>query len=199
METDVVPRQKKGASFDIRESRMLTDREDAVAKYLKAKHRLLQVSQWGELAGEPPDTFKLTDSEGNGLERDAREGDRIKIHLPGPLSLIGGGEDWVVIEKIIEEKNLRLDEFFTAMTLRPGPNPCSEKSVVAHFFGKYSTNTLLVSRHRTEIVASIHGRNEQVNTETDWLDMLRNMLVALPAKAGLSNPHWKQLAKSLIK
>lgn len=198
METGTIPAQKKGASFDVRHSMVRSERDEAIALYEATKSRLLCVSQWGELAGEPPGTFVLTDASGRKLDTEAREGDLIKIHLPGPRNLIGQGEDWVVIEKIFEEKNRRLDEVITAMTVRPSRNPAAENSAVAHFFGKYTTNTFLVCRHLIEVVCSIHGRNEQINTDTDWLDLLRNMMVALPAKAGLSNPHWKRLAKGLL-
>jgi hypothetical protein len=199
MEAEAIPQQKKGSSFDIRESAMLGTREDAVIKYAEAKDRLLNVSHWGKLAGEDPDTFILTDAKGNEAEREAKEGDLIKIHLPGPRSLIGDGEDWVLIEKIYEERNKRLDEVFIAMTVRPNRNPTTKNAAIAHFFEKYTTNTFLVCRHRTEIVSSVHGRNEQTNTDTDWLDRIRNLMVAIPAKVGLSNPHWKRLAKGLIK
>ena len=198
MEAEAVPRQKAGASFDIRETIMFDDREDAIEKYLVARERLFDVSHWGNFAGEAPDTFKLTDSLGNELKRPVQEGDRVKIHLPGPRSFIGNGEDWVQVEKIIEETNKRLDEVFTAITFRPGPNPTAVKSPIAHFFGKATTVTFLVCRHRTEIVASVHGRNEKINLDTDWMDVFRNMVVAIPAKVGLSNPHWKSLAKGLI-
>ena len=199
MEAEAIPQQQKGASFDIRESTILGDREDAVIKYTEIKSRLLNVSRWGEFAGEAADTFVLTDAYGNELDREASEGDLIKIHLPGPRSLIGDGEDWVLIEKIYEERNKRLDEIFTALRVRPNRNPVVKTPAIAHFFGKYTTNTFLVCRHRTEITSSIHGRNEQINTDTDWLDIIRNLMVAIPAKAGLSNPHWKKLAKGLIK
>jgi hypothetical protein len=119
MEAEAIPQQKKGASFDIRESAMLSDRENAVLKYAEVKNRFLRISHWGEFAGEAPETFVLTDAQGNELDRAARDGDLIKIHLPGPRSRIGGGEDWVLIEKIYEERNKRLDEVFTAMTVRP--------------------------------------------------------------------------------
>jgi len=198
MEAEAVPRQKAGASFDIRETIMFDDREDAIEKYLVARERLFDVSHWGNFAGEAPDTFKLTDSLGNELKRPVQEGDRVKIHLPGPRSFIGNGEDWVQVEKFIEERNKRLDEVFTAMTFRPGTNPTAVKSPIAHFFGKATTVTFLVCRHRTEIVASVHGRNEKINLDTDWMDVFRNMVVAIPAKVGLSNPHWKSLAKGLI-
>lgn len=199
METGTIPAQKKGASFDVRSSIMLGDRDQAIAWYEATRSRLLMVSQWGEFAGEAPGTFVLTDAGGLKAEREAREGDLIKIHLPGPRNLIGGGEDWVIIEKIHQEKNRRLDEVLTALTVRPNRNPLAANKAVAHFFGKYTTNTFLVCRHATEVICSVHGRNEQINTATDWLDLLRNMMVALPAKAGLSNPHWKRLAKGLIK
>jgi hypothetical protein len=99
----------------------------------------------------------------------------------------------------MEERNKRLDEVFTAMTFRPGPNPTAAESAIAHFFGKATTVTFLVCRHKTEIIASIHGRNEKINMDTDWMNMFRNMIVAIPAKVGLSNPHWKSLAKGLIR
>lgn len=198
MEVEAIPKQKTGASFDIRETMMEDDRAIAVEKYSAARLRLFNVSQWGTFAGEASESFKLTDGLGNELDRPAQEGDRVKIHLPGPRSFIGNGEDWVHVEKIIEERNKRLDEVFTAMTFRPGTNPTTVKSPIAHFFGKATTVTFLVCRHRTEIVTSIHGRNEKINLDTDWMDMFRNMIVAIPAKVGLSNPHWKSLAKGLI-
>lgn len=199
MEAEAIPQQKKGASFDIRESIMLADRKDAVHRYAAVKNRLLNVLLWGELAGEARDTFVLTDAQGKRINREAREGDLIKIHLPGPRSLIGDGEDWVSIERIYEQSNKRLDEVFTALTVRPNRNPVAKSPAIAHFFGQYTTNTFLVCRHRTEIVSSIHGRNEQINIDTDWLDLIRNLMVAIPAKIGLSNPHWKRLAKGLIR
>jgi hypothetical protein len=140
----------------------------------------------------------LTDATGNTIKRDAAEGDHIKIHLPGPRSSTGDGADWVRIEKIMEERNKLLDEVFSAMTVRPCPNPHLNSKKVAHFYEGRSSNTFMVCRHKTEIVASVHGRNELVNTDTNWLDYFRNLIVALPAKAGLSNPHWRKLAKGLI-
>lgn len=198
MEAEAIPGQKTGASFDISECVTKTGRDIAIEDYLKARERLFNISHWGAYANEAPDTFKLTDEFGNDVARPAMETDRIKIHLPGPRSLIGKGEDWVRVEKIIEERNKRLDEIFTAMTLRPVNNPTAEKSPTAHFFSKVTSLTFFICRHKTEIVASVHGRNEEINLETDWINKLRNIVVALPAKAGLSNPHWRSLAKGII-
>lgn len=126
-------------------------------------------------------------------------GDLIKVHLPGPRSFNGDGADWVRIENIREEQNERLDEVYTAILLRPCANPTINSNQVAHFYDDRSTNTILVCRHKTEIIASIHGRNELVNTETDFLEQIRNLMIAIPAKAGLSSPHWKKLAEGLIR
>jgi hypothetical protein len=198
MGKEAIPAQRKGASFDIREAFSVAERSEAIAGYNAAKRRLLDISRWGNYAREAPETFILTDALGNVVKRPAVEGDHIKIHLPGPRLTSGDGADWVVIEKIMEERNKILDEIFIAMTVRPCPNPHLTQKKVAHFYDDHSTNTFLVCRHKIELTASIHGRNELVNTETNWLDFLRNLMVALPAKAGLSNPHWRRLAKGLI-
>jgi hypothetical protein len=198
MEKEAVPKQIAGAHFDVRHSLLMPERTAAVQRYTIARERLLNVSQWGLFAGEAADAFVLTDSNGNKTNRSAQEGDRIKIHLTAPFSWLGNEADWVVIEKIMEERNKRLDEIFTAMTIRPCTDPCSGENEVAHFYGERSSNTLIVCRHRVQILASIHGRNEKVNTDTGWLDLFRNMVIALPSKAGLSSPHWKTLAKGLI-
>jgi hypothetical protein len=198
MEKDNIPRQKKGAHFDVRASIPLDERALAIQHYLACRQRLFHVSLWGVYARENTRTFVLTDMKGRSIYRKAKVGDLIKVHLPGPRSWKGDGADWVRVEHIREETNERLDEVYTAILLRPCANPTLKSNEVAHFYDAESTNTLLVCRHKTEVIASIHGRNEQVNTDTDFFDQLRNLVVALPAKAGLSNPHWRKLAEGLI-
>jgi len=198
MKNVIVPAQKKGASFDVRAEVQMKDREEAVYHYSNCREKLLHISLWGVYLGETPETFILTDPAGNEQHRAAQMGDCVKIHLPGPRSLHGDGADWVRVEQITEDRNKMLDEILTAITLRPCANPCLKSGETAHFFDERSTNTLIVCRHKTVVTSSIHGRNELMNTETDWLEYLRNLAVALPAKAGLSNPHWKKLAKALI-
>ena len=197
METNV-PKQRKGAHFDVKVAAQLKDREEAEYHYTACREKLLHISLWGTYSGEGAEVFILTDAEGNEVHRSAEVGDHVKIHLPGPHSFKADGADWVRVESIIEEKNKKLDEVLTAITLRPCANPCLKENDIAHFYDNESTNTLIVCRHKIEISASIHGRNELMNTKTDWLDKLRNTIVALPAKIGLSDPHWKKLAEGLI-
>lgn len=198
MQKTNIPKQRRGSHFDIRVASQTDQREEAIYHYNACREKLLHVSLWGIYSGEGQETFILTDASGNRLHRQAETGDYIKIHLPGPRSFKTDGADWVRIEKIHEERNKLLDEVLTAITMRPCANPCTKDATIAHFYDERSTNTLLVCRHRTEVSASVHGRNESVNLDTDWLDRLRNVVVAMPAKAGLSNPHWKKLAKGLI-
>jgi hypothetical protein len=199
METDSIPKQKKGASFDVRSSVLPDDRAEAISHYQASRKRLLNISLWGMYSREYKEMFVLTNSKGKKISGAAKIGDLVKIHLPGPRSFKGDGADWVRVDHIAEEKNELLDEIFTVITLRPCQNPTVRDADIAHFYNNRSTNTFLVCRHRTEIISSIHGRNELVNTDTDWLDYARNLMVALPAKAGLSNPHWKKLAEGLIR
>ena len=198
MDLDNIPRQKQGASFDVKANIMLDERAEAIRHYQACRERLLSISLWGVYSREDKKMFMLTDSKGKKLYRAAKTGDFVKIHLPGPRLLKGDGADWVKVERIAEERNQLLDEIFTVITLRPCKNPTVSDKDVAHFYDDRSTNTFLICRHRTDVICSIHGRNESVNTDTDWLDYVRNLVVALPAKAGLSNPHWKKLAGGLI-
>jgi hypothetical protein len=118
----------------VREAFYTVERQDAVTKYQEATARLLNITHWGVFADEAPETFVLTDALGHVIKRDAGEGDHIKIHLPAPRSSTGDGADWVRIEKIMEERNKMLDEVFTAMTIRPCPNPNLNSKIVAHFY-----------------------------------------------------------------
>jgi hypothetical protein len=198
MEKAAIPPQRKGAHFDVKVAEQMKDREEAVYHYTNCREKLLHVSLWGTYSGDGPEVFILTDAEGNQVHRAGEVGDHVKIHLPGPRSFKGDGADWVRVERIYEDRNKQLDEVMTAITLRPCANPCLKDNEIAHFYDDQSTNTILVCRHKIEISASAHGRNELINTETDWLDQVRNLAVGLPAKAGLSTPHWKKLAKGLI-
>lgn len=193
-----LPRQHSGAHFDVQAVTELKSREEAQYHYAACREKLLHISLWGTYSGEGPEVFILTDKNGDAVSRPAIVGDHVKIFLPGPHSFKADGADWVRVEQIHEERHKHLDEVLTAITLRPCGNPCVEDPTVAHFYEAQSTNTLVVCRHRTQVSASVHGRNEAVNLATDWLDCLRNLSVALPARIGLSNPHWKKLAKSLI-
>lgn len=199
MAKEAIPTQRRGAHFDVHESLTLESRDLAKREYEHALLRLNDINSWGQYAGESEDSFILCDTLGNAVQRSALKGDHIKIHLPGPRSTHADGADWVRIENIQEDRNKLLDEVFTALTVRPCVNPRLGGKETAHFYERGSSNTFIVCRHKTELICSVHGRNEETNLATDLLEVVRNLMVALPAKAGLSNPHWKRLASGLLK
>jgi uncharacterized protein YjlB len=198
MKSDYIPRQLRGAKSDVEEKVDLDNKQQAQQQFKVAKERLLDISRWAKIAKGPSSTFCLTDSSGNEINRLAIKGDHIKINLPGPGSWIGGGNDWVRIESINHYTDTILDEEATVMTVKPSPNPCTNRPEIAHFFKDTATSTFLVKRHRCTLNAGVHGRNELPNTQTKLIDRLRNRLIALSAMAGLSSPQWKHLAKGLI-
>lgn len=193
-----IPLQKDGSEMDAVEKRGFESESGAIYFYKQVKHRLLCVNDWGEVAGIPMSTFTLTDRTGQRVERNATDGDYIKIDIPGPGTTTGDGFDWVVIEEIKEEQ-LAGAEILT-MQVRPAPNPTGSDHHIAHFLKEKATSTFQVKRIGRTVYAEEHGRNEIPNTETaHTLDNIRNTLVGFGAKLGFSYPQWKGLVKGLLK
>ena len=85
------------------------------------------------------------------------------------------------------------------MRVRPASNPKKNESVVAHFLKSEATSSFTIRRYGNVVTASVHGRNEVSNTETDNLfDKARNTMVALGAFIGLSKVQWRRLVKGLL-
>ena len=60
------------------------------ALYLKkVRQKLLEVNGWLRVAGALCARFQLVDNKGHGLDRDLREGDFLKIDIPGPAARPG--------------------------------------------------------------------------------------------------------------
>ena len=71
---------------------------------------------------------------------------------------------------------------------------------VAHFFAEKSTSTFVITREGNKVIASIYDRNIEANEETkEPLDKIRNAVVGLGAKHGLSKVQWQALADALVK
>src|SRR5690606_2562534 len=104
---------------------------------------------------------------------------------------------WVRVEKIVDDKSD--DNKLCSVTLRPTSNPKNGDKETAHFFKRLATSTLQVKCEDCKIIAEYHGRNELINTETDDLtDKIRNALVGLGAKLGLSYSQWKSLIEGMV-
>lgn len=62
-----------------------------------------------------------------------------------------------------------------------------------------ATSTLLIKRENRDVIAEYHGRNEVVNSDiTKVTDKIRNIVVGIAAKLGLSFSQWKSLIEGLV-
>ncbi|MBO9676043.1 MAG: hypothetical protein J7577_21555 [Sphingobacteriaceae bacterium] len=191
----LIPEQEKGSQLDVVEERVAPDEITAKKCFDLACDRLLRVSRWGEISGMS--AFILFDKNGRKVTRKAETGDYIRIDIPGPGPSSGAGYDWVKIEEIVSKNEA--DEQFLAIRVRPAEFPLSNDGAVAHFLQDVATSTFLIRRKGTTVTAEEHGRNELPNiSEGNLPDRVRNLIVGLAAKLGLSYPQWKMLVKGFL-
>ena len=194
----IVPAQQQGGKKDIEHSVTAIDDDDARKLFFIARNRLLDVNRWNEVADGLSARFLVTDSTGREVNRTAEKNDLFKIKLPAPGPSEGEGADWVRVEAIEEKSDTAGPYESVAMRVRPAPNPEKGENV-AHFFNDKATSSFIVERRGTTVTASVLGRNEVPNTETDnVVDKVRNAVVGATAIAGLSNIQWGNLVKGLI-
>lgn len=192
-----IPAQYEGKQLDLNAGRDFSDEESSKEFYEVVKKRLLRAFEWYDIAEIPAATFTLSDEHGAEILREMREGDVIRIDIPGPGSPKGDGYDWVKVDKIDEDHEDHGDLF--SITLRPTANPTEPDEEVAHFFTNLATSTLLVMRAGKHVEVEYHGRNELVNDDSESItDQLRNAVVGFAAKMGFSFSQWKSLIEGMI-
>ncbi|GAA3992936.1 hypothetical protein [Mucilaginibacter dorajii] len=195
-----IPDQEDGGMTDFIHFADFETRQEAHKLFLLAKSRLKDISNWHQFSGRGSSKFSLTDAQGNELYRMAERGDLFYVNLPAPGSIAGDGLDWVMIENIQEHEDALAETEFIAITVRPVVNPRKASEAVANFYDHHATNTFIVERYLNHVSAAVHGRNEVINnTEANIYDSIRNTIVALSARKGLSGPQWKALAEGLLK
>jgi len=194
-----IPQQHEGNQTDVIEFVDCENQQKAHELFLLAKSRLKDVSNWHTLAGPGSSKFTLTDAKGEPLYRMIEKEDHFYIDLPAPGTLAGDGLDWVQVENIDDAEDANAESEYIAITVRPVTNPRHPTGEVAHFYGHNSTSTFIVERYLNHVSAAVHGRNETTNTDgTGIYDTIRNTIVALTARAGISGPQWKALVKGLL-
>ncbi len=194
---DIIPAQHTGAKTDIQAEVETSTLAEAERLFEESKARLLDVNQWHKLCGLVTATFKLADEHGNEVQRTAQVGDHFKIDIPGPGTVTGDGYDWARIEAIddITGKGSKC----VAIKVRPATNPTNNKTDVAHFFSQEATSSFMVEMDGNKVLASVHGRNEKPNTDTEAVvDKTRNTMVAAGARLGMSEAQWSSLTKGLV-
>jgi len=192
-----VPVQTSGSEINAVEK--VECRSDAEAEqfYHTVKARLIDVNGWAATAKLPMSSFKLFDYAGRAVDRDAEEGDFIRIDIPGPGTKTGQGYDWVIIEHLVEERAANAQAI--SMRVRPAAHPLGEDECIAHFLKSCATSTFQVKRIGNVVSAEEHGRNEVANLETGHLlDNIRNAVVSAGSKIGFSYPQWKSLVIGLL-
>jgi len=195
-----IPEQHEGKHTDIIQFADRETREEAHELFLLAKNRLKDISNWHQISGPGSSKFSITDAQGNEDYKIAEKGDHFYINLPAPGSIAGDGLEWVRIEDIEEVEDPKAESEFIAMTVRPVANPRHPDKATAHFFSHKSTSTFIVERYLNHVSAAVHGRNEIPNNhDTGIYDSVRNTIIALSARVGLSGPQWKKLVTGLLK
>ncbi|MGV3529316.1 MAG: hypothetical protein ACO1OO_10510 [Flavisolibacter sp.] len=195
--TGLIPENVEGRAITATAQASFGNEASAKAFYATARERLLSVHNWGKIAGPLSADFSLTDDEGHVVVRPVQRGDRFRIDIPGPGSSAGEGYDWARVEDVKEASEERVDSI--AILVRPAQNPMADNEHVAHFFSSKSTSTFVVTREGAIVTAAIYDRNIEANEETKHLpDKLRNAVVGLGAKHGISKLQWQALVDALL-
>ena len=195
-----LPEKEEGVHKDIEEQTTTDTVDEARQLFEVVKSRLLDVNNWDKLCGAASAEFTLTDADGKKVEGKPKVGLFFKIDVPGPGSRTGDGFDWVKVEAIEENQEVKEDREFILIRVRPSDNPTTTDKDVAHFFSDKATSNFLVLREKNTVTAAVLGRNEVANTDqsTGLLDKLRNAVVGISAALGISNPQWKSLVNGLL-
>ncbi|WP_428331491.1 hypothetical protein [Mucilaginibacter sp.] len=196
---ELLPAQETGRQTDFKHEEIFESPKAAHLAFRKAAERLLSINNWHIYAGAGSAKFTLCNNLGEELDGFAAAGLYLNIDLPAPGSDAGAGLEWVTIEQLITEGSHQTEDEYLLMTIRPVPAPKQTEAEIAHFYNDLSTNTLVVVRNGLKVYAGAHGRNETPNNEeVDLHDKIRNTVIALIARVGLSGPQWKKLVKGLI-
>ena len=195
---NLIPPQHTGKEIEAEASVALAADAEATNLYQTAKQRLLQVNQWHQVAGLLSATFQLTDESGTAINKEAQQGNYIRVDVPGPGSKAGDGYDWGLIEewKEVAFENIQSIGF----RVRPAANPTKASAQIAHFYDKEATSNFIITREGSTITASIIDRNIKPNEDAQSLaDKIRHTVAGMAALGAFSKIQWQQLAEGLVK
>ena len=191
----IIPEQKKGSKVTYSRCIAKNSVSDAEELFAITKTKLLDINNWHELGVSS--YFCLYDEKGTRKDFPAT-GDYIRIGLPAPGTVAGDGFDWVIIERKDELKDDDHESF--GLRLRPSRNPVSDRVEISHFFTDDATSTFIIERKGKSVTANYYGRNEVANVKgvSKLFDKMRNIVVAISGKLGISKIHWKKFINNII-
>lgn len=196
---ELIPTQQIGQQTDAEEEKILSTADEARAAYQIAVQRLLEVNNWHKISKIEASCFAVFDENNFPLDTPVKEGDFIRIDIPGPGTSEGNGFDWVYIEKLDQYSDMESDVDFTLFVARPTKVPGITGGEVAHFFTDKATSTFLVFRRANVLNVEVHGRNEVPNTyHKNLLDSTRNLMVNGGSAMGMSFVQWHLLVRGIL-
>jgi len=184
----LVPLHPEGHSKDLEHHVVAYTTEEAEYWFVDVKDRLLDVNSWNKYCPAMSAEFRLTDDHGLGVGRHARKGDLIRMDIPGPGSERLGGFEWMRIEAIEYDDypDMSIETF--AIRTRTAQNPMLRKDInEAKYTDSNVTFTFVIERRGAKVLASYHGRVEQLDNATEpdkWF--------------WLPDEEWESLIKKLV-
>ncbi|MFC3757460.1 hypothetical protein ACFONJ_15895 [Chryseobacterium tructae] len=190
-----VPKQNSGGFHDTESGKPLTKVMIPV-KFEELKERFFSINTWNSYCGEAFADFKLYDVSGNPVHREPQKGDYIRINIPGPGETEAKGYDWVEVTDICYYEDA-ISESIT-MTCRPSISPVDKSHHIAHFYSSKATSTFMIKKNPSHLTAAVYGRNESPNYNASFIDILRNIAIAVGGMIGIAKIQWKKLADGLL-
>ncbi|MPS72250.1 MAG: hypothetical protein E2590_03780 [Chryseobacterium sp.] len=193
-----VPAQIKGAFHDTESQKKITDPDIVLHKFEILKNRFFSINEWKKHCGTLSADFKLYDNNGIPADRTPREGDFIRVDIPGPGDFEARGYDWVEIMNIDNNScDGELERYL--IKCQPSRSPQSKDDRIRHFFSRESTSTFIISRGMDFIKVGIYGRNEMPNYDKKGILLkIRNFIISLVGFAHLTKIQWKCLSDGLL-
>ena len=196
--TGIIPPQHTGTEIEVDATVELKDIEEAKRFYSIAKSRLLEINNWHHVAGIISARFLLIDAAGNEVDRFAAKNDYLKIDIPGPGSIEGGGFDWVMVDALNETSDSENESI--GFRVRPCKNPFGNKNEIAHFYADEATSSFIVIREGKNVIAWVVDHNLMPNNHADSLvDKIRDTAVGIGAITLFSKIQWQGLVNGIVK
>jgi hypothetical protein len=201
METisEIIPKQLTGDQTGVTSKLKLNTRHDALLLFQAAVKRLLDINNWQKICGGSGAEFRLTDEKGEPIDGlNPKTGNLIRIKLPATQTKGGDGFDWFRIEEFEENKSLLSDSEFFGFRVHPVESPETSTGNSSHFYTNNATITFLIIRYSHTVFALEREKNEMADDSNSWINKIRNKLVAIAAKIGVSKQQWQKLVNGLL-
>lgn len=162
---------------------------EATKKFQEAKERLLNPNDWkklGPVFGAASFQVYSQDTK-QPLDGPPKNGDYLKIGLPDPFPYV-----WVQIESI------STDDKSAEVVVRPSVDPTSNSDHIAHFFSDQTANVFRVAQEGTEVLSSVTGVDEKLNTSTGLLGKVVAGGRLAGAWMGAKKPQWNAFTRKMV-